>query len=170
MASQRSILNSISGQPHHFDTIPAICLHSPTGFLATEDVIVMPTLYKALIFDMDGTLFNTEPLHRNAWREVFRQYKIERLDDEIIQFNGSSPENVATKIIQMNNLNANSLHIAAQKKTIVERMFNNEPINILPAALLLKKFHADYAIGLGTGSGASTAITLLLAKSQPPII
>lgn len=130
----------------------------------------MPTLYKALIFDMDGTLFNTEPLHRNAWREVFRQYKIERLDDEIIQFNGSSPENVATKIIQMNNLNANSLHIAAQKKTIVERMFNNEPINILPAALLLKKFHADYAIGLGTGSGASTAITLLLAKSQPPII
>ncbi|WP_410003398.1 HAD family hydrolase, partial [Klebsiella pneumoniae] len=23
--------------------------------------------YQALIFDMDGTLFDTEPLHRKAW-------------------------------------------------------------------------------------------------------
>ena len=32
---------------------------------------------KAVIFDMDGVLINTEPLHYECWREVLREEGIE---------------------------------------------------------------------------------------------
>ena len=30
--------------------------------------------YAGLIFDMDGTILDTEPTHRKAWREVLGRY------------------------------------------------------------------------------------------------
>ena len=30
--------------------------------------------YDALIFDMDGTILDTEPTHRKAWRQVLARY------------------------------------------------------------------------------------------------
>lgn len=30
--------------------------------------------YAGLIFDMDGTILDTEPTHRKAWREVLGHY------------------------------------------------------------------------------------------------
>ncbi|SUB15359.1 Phosphatase YqaB [Pantoea agglomerans] len=30
--------------------------------------------YDALIFDMDGTILDTEPTHRKAWRQVLQRY------------------------------------------------------------------------------------------------
>jgi hypothetical protein len=40
----------------------------PNCYFLNMEEIAMPVSFKALIFDMDGTLFDTEPLHRNAWR------------------------------------------------------------------------------------------------------
>ncbi|MFG5941066.1 HAD hydrolase-like protein [Salmonella enterica subsp. enterica serovar Weltevreden] len=37
--------------------------------------------YAGLIFDMDGTLLDTEPTHRKAWREVLGRYGL-RFDEQ----------------------------------------------------------------------------------------
>ncbi len=57
--------------------------------------------YQALIFDMDGTLFDTEPLHRQAWLTVFAKYSLSLKEEELIPFNGSAPWQVASNIIQL---------------------------------------------------------------------
>ena len=33
--------------------------------------------YAGLIFDMDGTILDTEPTHRKAWREVLGHYGLQ---------------------------------------------------------------------------------------------
>ena len=39
--------------------------------------------YAGLIFDMDGTILDTEPTHRKAWREVLGHYGLQ-YDSEAI--------------------------------------------------------------------------------------
>lgn len=121
----------------------------------------MSLRYRALIFDMDGTLFNTEPLHRRAWREVFGRFNIIFSDEEIIRFNGSSPLDVARALIHSKECHLDPPEIAAQKKLAVERMFAEEKIEKLPAADLVRYYAGQCPIALGTGSGADTARVLL---------
>ncbi|HFZ8993789.1 TPA: HAD family hydrolase [Citrobacter freundii] len=121
----------------------------------------MSVFFNALIFDLDGTLLDTEPLHRHAWREVFKRYNTDITDEELIRFNGSSPEKVAHQLIKMKKTEADPIMLAARKKRLVESYFKTAAISPLPAAALLKQCHARYAMGLGTGSSASTAEILL---------
>lgn len=37
---------------------------------------------KAVIFDIDGTLIDTEPMYWAAWREVFAPFDVTITDDE----------------------------------------------------------------------------------------
>jgi beta-phosphoglucomutase-like phosphatase (HAD superfamily) len=133
----------------------------PNCYFLNMEEIAMPVSFKALIFDMDGTLFDTEPLHRNAWREAFAPFNMTFEDEDFIPYNGSSPVNVACALIASRKLNADPVAIATRKKSAVERMLRDDPVAFLPAATLLERYHADFRIGLGTGSGASTASTLL---------
>lgn len=45
--------------------------------------------YDALIFDMDGTILDTEPTHRKAWRQVLTRYGLTLDEARIIDFNGA---------------------------------------------------------------------------------
>ena len=38
--------------------------------------------YQAILFDMDGTLVNSEPLHQQAFEETFKQFDIAMTDDD----------------------------------------------------------------------------------------
>ncbi len=45
--------------------------------------------YAGLIFDMDGTILDTEPTHRKAWREVLGHYGLQYDIQAMIALNGS---------------------------------------------------------------------------------
>ncbi len=45
--------------------------------------------YAGLIFDMDGTLTDTEPTHRKAWREVLGRYGLRFDEQAMVALNGS---------------------------------------------------------------------------------
>jgi beta-phosphoglucomutase-like phosphatase (HAD superfamily) len=38
----------------------------------------------AILFDLDGTLVNTDPLHYQTWQEILRDYGLE-IDQTFIQ-------------------------------------------------------------------------------------
>ena len=46
--------------------------------------------YAGLIFDMDGTLLDTEPTHRKAWVEVLGRYGMHFDLQAMIALNGSA--------------------------------------------------------------------------------
>jgi HAD superfamily hydrolase (TIGR01509 family) len=58
-----------------------------------------PLRYKALIFDCDGVLVDSEPLHCLTWQEVFRSHGVEMATEAIMRFVGmSSPQTMAALV------------------------------------------------------------------------
>lgn len=49
--------------------------------------------YAGLIFDMDGTILDTEPTHRQAWNEVLGRYGMRFDEQAMVALNGSPPAN-----------------------------------------------------------------------------
>ncbi len=45
--------------------------------------------YAGLIFDMDGTILDTEPTHRQAWNEVLGRYGMRFDEQAMVALNGS---------------------------------------------------------------------------------
>lgn len=49
--------------------------------------------YAGLIFDMDGTILDTEPTHRQAWNEVLGRYGMRFDEQAMVALNGSPTAN-----------------------------------------------------------------------------
>ncbi len=47
--------------------------------------------YAGLIFDMDGTILDTEPTHRQAWNEVLGRYGMRFDEQAMVALNGPWP-------------------------------------------------------------------------------
>lgn len=51
--------------------------------------------YAGLIFDMDGTILDTEPTHRQAWNEVLGRYGMRFDEQAMVALNGSPTWRIA---------------------------------------------------------------------------
>jgi len=60
--------------------------------------------YEGLIFDMDGTILDTEPTHRQAWRQVLAQYDMQFNLKDVVALNGAPSWRIAQFIIDSNNV------------------------------------------------------------------
>ena len=56
--------------------------------------------YAGLIFDMDGTILDTEPTHRQAWNEVLGRYGMRFDEQAMVALNGSPTWRIAQAIIE----------------------------------------------------------------------
>lgn len=56
--------------------------------------------YAGLIFDMDGTILDTEPTHRKAWRDVLGRYGMRFDEQAMVALNGSPTWRIAQAIIE----------------------------------------------------------------------
>ncbi len=70
--------------------------------------------YAGLIFDMDGTILDTEPTHRQAWNEVLGRYGMRFDEQAMVALNGSPTRRIARAIIELNQ--PISIHIARRRK------------------------------------------------------
>ncbi|HAC7851214.1 TPA_asm: fructose-1-phosphate/6-phosphogluconate phosphatase [Salmonella enterica] len=121
----------------------------------------MYTKYHGLIFDMDGTIFDTEPLHRKAWLTIFSARKMDINEGDLIIFNGSAPWEVAKGICAIYGFKADPNILAEEKKEAVEQLFQTEYISALPSFHILKEWYGKKPLALGTGSERSTVDILL---------
>lgn len=71
--------------------------------------------YDALIFDMDGTILDTEPTHRKAWRQVLTRYGLTLDEARIIDFNGAPTWRLSQFIIESNQSSLDPHLLAAEK-------------------------------------------------------
>lgn len=72
--------------------------------------------YAGLIFDMDGTILDTEPTHRQAWNEVLGRYGMRFDEQAMVALNGSPTWRIAQAIIELNQ--PISIHIAWRRKPV----------------------------------------------------
>jgi beta-phosphoglucomutase-like phosphatase (HAD superfamily) len=113
--------------------------------------IILNDHIKALIFDCDGTLVDSMPLHMKAWKYAFNQLNEEYKEDFLFSLKGMKE----TDIVKLYN-STYSTKIDSDNLVAVKHQFFQKNINlvelIIPVADIAKKYFGKLPMAVVSGS------------------
>ncbi|WP_294331694.1 HAD family phosphatase [uncultured Chryseobacterium sp.] len=123
---------------------------------------------KAVLFDMDGVIVDTEPLHRKAYFKTFKDLGIEVSEDLYTSFTGASTKRVCDTLIDTFNLEQTFEEIAEIKRNYFKEYFyHDEDFNLIPGVKELIQHYYDNGIKLILASSATmTTINMVFEKFE----
>ena len=117
---------------------------------------------KGIIFDLDGTLFDTEYYQWQGWVVPLREFGIELTKEKYFDYAGKKGEDIEKELIRDFNLNINEGDLLSKKKELLEEWFSTETISLLPFAKeIVDFFHNNDAYKLALCSGGPREEVLL---------
>ncbi len=116
--------------------------------------------YDGLIFDMDGTILDTEPTHRKAWRDVLSRYSMSFDEQTMVAMNGSPTWRIAQAIIESHGETLDP-HALAEEKTAAVKSMLLDTVRPLPLLEVVKAWYGRRPMAVGTGSESAIAEALL---------
>ncbi|KFF03917.1 HAD family hydrolase [Chryseobacterium luteum] len=121
---------------------------------------------KAVLFDMDGVIVDTEPLHRKAYFATFEELEIAVSEDLYTSFTGASTKRVCETLIQKYGLSQTHEAIAGIKRAYFKDYFDNdEDFDLIPGVRELIKHYHENGIRLILASSATmTTINMVFEK------
>lgn len=116
--------------------------------------------YDGLIFDMDGTILDTEPTHRLAWHQVLARHGMTFDDRAMIGLNGSPTWRIAQAIVERHQSDLDP-HELAKEKTALLKSLLFDTVQPLPLIDVVKAYQGRRPMAVGTGSEHAMAEALL---------
>lgn len=83
-------------------------------------------MVQTVIFDMDGVIVDTEPVHRYAYFQQFSELNINVTEEQFTSFTGNSTRNVFQKIKAIFNLEQDVEEMIQRKRAIFNDAFDNK--------------------------------------------
>ena len=102
-------------------------------------------MIQTVIFDMDGVIVDTEPVHRYAYFQHFSELSIDVSEEMFTSFTGNSTRNVFQRVNTIFNLNADVEELILRKRTIFNDAFDHkEDLELLEGVEnLIKNLHEN---------------------------
>ncbi len=111
---------------------------------------------EAVLFDMDGVLVNSEPLHRKAFHQVFEDLKIHVPTEVYYSFSGASTQHIADKLVEHYHLDVTAQYIIDQKRAYFKDLFfNDNSFDLLPGVRELLEHYRTHGLKMVVASSAS---------------
>jgi len=112
--------------------------------------------YRGIIFDLDGTLVDTMPLHVDAWRKTAKQFGFAFDAQWIYNLGGVPSRKIALMINEIQGLDLDTQELARIKTDhYVSTMHQADPIPVTTA--LLRRYAGVLPMAVGTGSPRANA-------------
>lgn len=84
-------------------------------------------MIQTVIFDMDGVIVDTEPVHHYAYQQHFKELKITVSDEIYATFTGNSTRNVFQKLKELHQLDHEVEHLILRKRHLFNEAFDSKP-------------------------------------------
>ena len=112
------------------------------------------------IFDCDGTLADTMPLHFVAWREALNKHGIDFDEDRFYAMAGQPTITIIRILLAEQSIEGNAELIAEEKEQAFLNVLHQvEPVK--PVVEILRKYHGKTPIGVGSGSNRDVVYQVL---------
>lgn len=116
--------------------------------------------YHGLIFDMDGTLLDTESAHHQAWCQALEKSGLVFDPVAITALNGLPSWRIAQEIIAQQQADYDPQQLVAEKIKISNELVLKH-VRPLPLIEVVKAYYGRRPMAIGTGSAHQLAVTLL---------
>jgi len=105
---------------------------------------------KALIFDCDGTLADTMPLHYVAWQNVLTGYGFEFDEDLFYSLGGQPTDRIIDKLSREQNIDVDVMKVTHEKEAaFVDLIEQVQPVK--PIVEIARQYHGKLPMGVGSG-------------------
>ena len=113
-------------------------------------------MLKAIIFDMDGVLVNSEPLHRKAYFNMFEEFNLNVSNSLYESFTGKSTSAICKELCEIFDLSISHEKLMFSKRKHFKAIFDNDPeFQMIDGALSLIKNYFYHNLTLILASSAS---------------
>jgi HAD superfamily hydrolase (TIGR01509 family) len=127
----------------------------------TEECMTTLAAASALIFDMDGVLIDSEPLHKQAKVEAFRRFGIVLPDSVYDSYKGRPDATIVQEIVARNGGNDEQAQAVLQLKHRLFEAREHEMLQVPGAVDFLHWAHLRYHLALATSATARNRAKIL---------
>tara|TARA_Y100000385_G_C12953739_1_gene576639 strand:- start:32 stop:709 length:678 start_codon:yes stop_codon:yes gene_type:complete len=113
-------------------------------------------MLKAVIFDMDGVIVDSEPLHRKAYQKMFDDFSLEVSNKLYESFTGQSTQAICETLCDLFNLKGKVELLINRKRKYFKLLFDkNHEFQLIEGVLELIKDYYKSGLNLVLASSAS---------------
>ena len=122
-------------------------------------------MIKTVIFDMDGVIINSEPLHQKAYQMMFKEFNLNVSDELYSSFTGMATYPICEKLCAVFSLNYTSKLLVESKRKHFKSLFENgNEFKLIDGVLKLIQHYKQNGITLVLASSASMANINMIFK------
>lgn len=125
-------------------------------------MIVVPAHIKGLVFDCDGTIAHTMPLHYRAWTRALSEHGVDFPEALFYEFGGVPTEKIIEALNERHGKNIPVRETAERKEKLFEAMIP-EIVPIEPVMAVLRANVGKLPIAVATGGWRSVVTKTLTA-------
>lgn len=114
--------------------------NSPRSVSTSAKTSLSSSRIRAVIFDMDGVLANSEPLHMKTFQQIVRPYgaKISK-DYYMANYIGTGSRHIIEDVFSKNHISANVDSLVQERMMLFQRLVEQGQLHPMPGALELVK-------------------------------
>ncbi|PHN02864.1 HAD family hydrolase [Flavilitoribacter nigricans] len=116
--------------------------------------------YQGIIFDLDGTLVDTEPIHRDAWFKVMAEYDLEFGNEWFEQWIGKSDRVLAESLERYYKVPASADLLQEKKRKTYHLMAAEFAAPFTGVEVLLGLLKDNFRMGIATNSSDKDAASV----------
>ncbi len=123
---------------------------------------------KAILFDSDGTLFQSEYRQAKIWDEILADYDIKIPIQDYILYAGKTAEQIEFILIKKYDLKIKKGELVKKRDEMVLKLYGIEDLELMPCAREAVEFfynHPDFKIALCT-NGGEEEVKLKLSRNK----